>query len=58
MESTDGLERGADAPNHKDPFGRMLIAQGKVERMTFLTHDALLPYYNEPCICFVWPLQM
>ncbi len=36
----------------------MLIAQAKVERMTFLTHDVLLPYYNEPCICFVWPLQM
>lgn len=47
------LERSADAPRHKDPFDRMLIAQAKTERMTFLTHDALLPYYDEPCICFV-----
>ena len=47
------LEREKDAPPHKDPFDRLLIAQAKSENMIFLTHDKLLPYYNEPCIMFV-----
>ncbi len=36
-----------DAPPHKDPFGRILLAQAKSERMKFMTHDTLIPYYNE-----------
>lgn len=47
------LNRPADAPKHKDPFDRMLIAQAKSEGMTFMTHDSLLPYYGEPCIMLV-----
>ncbi len=47
------LTRPDNAPPHKDPFDRILIAQAKSEGMTFLTHDALLPYYNEPCIVYV-----
>lgn len=47
------LTRLEDSPPHKDPFDRILIAQAKSEGMTFLTHDALLPYYNEPCIVYV-----
>lgn len=46
----DTLKRPEDAPRHKDPFDRILIAQAKAEGMLFLTHDALLPYYNEKCI--------
>ena len=44
------LRRAEDAPPHKDPFDRMLIAQAKSEGMLFLTHDAKLPYYQEDCI--------
>ena len=44
------LPRGENAPPHHDPFDRMLIAQAKTENLSFLTHDAILPYYNEPCI--------
>ena len=33
--------------------GGMLIAQAKAENLSFLTHDALRPYYGEPCIIFV-----
>lgn len=44
------ITRANNAPPHHDPFDRMLIAQAKAENMSFLTHDALLPYYNEPCI--------
>ena len=35
---------------HKDPFDRMLICQAKSEGMFLLTHDSLLPYYNESCV--------
>lgn len=43
-----------DAPQrHKDPFDRILICQAKVEGMKLMTHDSLIPYYNEPCILSV-----
>ena len=47
------ITRPEDAPPHHDPFGRMLVAQAKSENMTFLTHDALIPYYEEKCIVSV-----
>ena len=48
--SLETIEREDDALPHNDPFDRILIAQAKAEKMRFLTHDSLLPYYNEPCI--------
>ena len=36
-----------------DPFDRMLIAQAKEENMSLITHDGLLPYYDEKCIISV-----
>ncbi len=47
------LARPDDAPKHNDPFGRALVAQAKMENMTFLTHDSLIPYYKENCIVWV-----
>lgn len=44
------LKRPAAAPVHKDPFDKIMICQAMVENMLFLTHDHLLPDYNEPCI--------
>ncbi len=41
------LVRPKDAPPHKDPFDRILPAQAKSEGMKFMTHDALILYYNE-----------
>ena len=38
---------------HKDPFDRMLIAQAKSEGMFFMTHDSLIPNYNEDFIISV-----
>lgn len=46
----ESLHRNENAPPHKDPFDRLLIAQAKNEDMTFVTHDTLLPGYGEPCI--------
>ena len=48
------LKYSLDAPKkHKDPFDRILICQAKSENMLFLTHDELIPYYNEACIISV-----
>ena len=47
------IKRPDDAPPHKDPFDRILIAQAKAENMIFLTHDDTLTYYNEDCIMYV-----
>ncbi len=44
------IERPENAPKHNDPFDRMLVAQAKAENMSFLTHDSLIPYYDEKCI--------
>lgn len=44
------LRRPFAAPPHKDPFDKIMICQAAVENMLFLTHDHLLPDYNEPCI--------
>lgn len=48
-----GLKREEGAPPHKDPFDRMLICQALTENMMFITHDSLIPGYDEPCILFV-----
>ena len=50
----DTLSYSDKAPReHKDPFDRLLICQAKSENMLFLTHDELLPFYNEPCVKFI-----
>ena len=35
---------------HKDPFDRLLLTQAKIEGVCFLTQDAKLLAYDEPCI--------
>ncbi len=48
------LRHAKNAPReHRDPFDRLLLAQAKSENMLFLTHDELIPYYNESCIVSV-----
>ena len=44
------IKRKEGSPQHHDPFDRLLIAQAKAERMSFITHDSLIPYYEEKCI--------
>lgn len=44
------LSRLKNAPKHNDPFDRMLLAQAKYERLKFITHDSLIPYYGEECV--------
>lgn len=47
------LVRPKEAPPHKDPFDRILLAQAKSEGMKFMTHDSLIPYYNESFVISV-----
>lgn len=47
------LKRPIEAKEHNDPFDRLLISQAKVENLSFLTHDELLPDYQEKCIIYV-----
>ena len=47
------LKRPDNAPNHKDPFDRMLICQSLSENMSFITHDRLIGDYNLPNIITV-----
>lgn len=49
----DALSRSPGAPAHNDPFDRAMICQAKSEGMVFLTHDALLAFYGEPCVLYV-----
>lgn len=44
------LVRSKHAPNHKDPFDRLLLAQAKYEGLKLFTHDAQFPYYEEACV--------
>ncbi len=44
------LERKEGAPEHKDPFDRLMVSQAKSEKMKFVTHDRLIPFYSEECI--------
>ena len=44
------LSRPDSFKEHNDPFDRLLLAQAKVENLSFLTHDQLIPGYEEACI--------
>lgn len=48
--SLQTLVRDESAPEHKDPFDRILLAQAKTESMRFVTHDSQIPYYHESCV--------
>ena len=47
------LRRRPEAPEHKDPFDRMLVCQAKSDGHLFLTHDARMVDYDEPCVMMV-----
>jgi len=49
----DTLHRPVHTPEHHDPFDKLLLSQAKIDQLIFVTHDALIPDYNEPCIVSV-----
>ena len=46
-------DRESAPQDHNDPFDRLLLAQAKSENMLLITHDHLIPYYNESCMVSV-----
>ena len=44
------LSRADGAKEHNDPFDRLLLAQAKVENLSFITHDELISGYEEKCV--------
>ncbi len=53
VSALETLKRPENAPSHKDPFDRIMVAQAKAENLMFLTHDSLISYYDEPFIILV-----
>ena len=51
--SVCALSRPDNIKEHNDPFDRLLVAQAKVENLSFLTHDELIPGYGEKCVISV-----
>ena len=49
----DSLKLAEEAPKHKDPFDRILIAQAKRENMIFISHDSKFKWYNEKNIMII-----
>ena len=44
------LSISENAPEHKDPFDKLLLAQAKSEDFFLLTHDKKLLCYDEDCL--------
>lgn len=53
VSALETLKRSENAPRHNDPFDRIMVAQAKAENLMFLTHDSLIPYYEESFIISV-----
>ena len=49
----DTLARDEQAPVHKDPFDRIMLAQAKTDGLFLLTHDQKLEGYDESCVLLV-----
>lgn len=43
-------DRESAPQDHNDPFDRLLLAQAKSEKILFMTHDHLMPFYHESCV--------
>ena len=41
------LKWGGDGDEHRDAFDRLLLAQAKVEKYSLITHDHLIPMFDE-----------
>ena len=53
VRTVETLSLSDGAPEHKDPFDKLLLAQAKAENIMFLTHDSRMSFYNEPCVICV-----
>ena len=47
------LKPADEVREHKDPMDRFLIAQAKSEQIHLISHDHMMPFYEEDCIIIV-----
>ena len=47
------LKPADEVKEHKDPMDRLLIAQAKSEKIFLVSHDHMMPFYEEGCIIMV-----
>ena len=43
----------AENHGHRDPFDRLLVAQAKAENYHLMTHDRMIPLFQEKCVIAV-----
>ena len=53
IEAAESLSLFDDAPEHKDPFDKLILAQAKTENYLLLTHDKKMTYYEDSCVILV-----
>lgn len=53
VRALESLRQVDGSPSHADPFDRIMLAQAKADDLVFLTHDACLATYGEPCVVMV-----
>ena len=49
----NSLRWANEGEEHKDPYDRILLAQAKTENMHLLTHDRMIPMFDEKCVISV-----
>ena len=47
------LKWGGKGNEHKDPYDRLLLAQAKADNYHLITHDKMIPLFDEKCILSV-----
>ena len=53
IEKAESLTMTDNAPEHNDPFDKLILAQAKTENFLLLTHDKKMGYYEEACVILV-----
>ena len=47
------LRWSGEGAEHKDPYDRLLLAQAKAENYHLMTHDKMIPLFQEKCVIAV-----
>ena len=49
----ESLNWGGNGAEHRDPFDRLLVSQAKIENYSLMTHDHMIPMFDEKGIIAV-----
>ena len=53
MAAESTLRWAGEGGEHKDPYDRLLLAQAKAEGFRLMTHDEMIPLFDEKCVLSV-----